>query len=91
METQFSGLTVVLGEQEDGAKYELFASESPDSLGLVRAKGSLIAGRNSPKWDRVTGPYCFVRLRNSARGERWSFERAYIRATNAGLARPRIS
>lgn len=89
-ETQFSGLTVVLGEQDDGAKYELFASESPDSIGLVRTKGTLLSGRNPPKWDRVTGAYCWLRLRNSAAGERLSYERGYIRAAPAGVARPKV-
>lgn len=89
METQFSGLTVVLAEAEDGARYELFASETPDSVGQSLRSGALTPGRNPPKWDRVTGPYCFVRLRNTASEERFSFERAMIRASPAGVARPR--
>jgi hypothetical protein len=91
LEMQFSGLTVVLSERDDGVQYELFASESPDSIGLVRRRGTLTSGRNPPKWDRVTGPYAWVRFRNAAAGERWSLERAFIRVAAAGLARPRVS
>ena len=89
METQFTGLMVVLGENDDGARYELFASETPDSVGDVLRTGELKPGRNAPRWDRVTGPYCWLRLRNTAAEETWSFERALIRASVAGLARPR--
>jgi len=89
LETQFSGLTVVLGESTSGARYELFASEAPETLGLPKRMGDLRPGRNPPKWDRVTGPYCGLRLRNAAVEQRWSLERAYIRASAAGLARPR--
>lgn len=89
METQFSGLAVVLGDQDFGARYELYAAESPESIGAARCSGTLEAGRNPPKWDRVTGPYCWLRLRNSAAGQRFSFERALIKASMAGLARPK--
>lgn len=89
METMFHGLSVVLGEDGDGAHFEMFAAESPDSIGLVRRTGEFFAGRNPPKWDRVVGPYCWLRLRNAAPEQTFSFERATIRAAVAGLARPR--
>jgi hypothetical protein len=88
-ETEFSGLVVVLSEQDDGARYELYAAESPDSMNTVLRSGSFKAGRNPPKWDRVVGPYCWLRLRNAAVDERWAFERAYIQASPAGAVRPR--
>jgi len=88
-EVQFSGLTVVLSDQDDGARYELFAAEAPDSIGVALRQGVLVAGRNPPKWDRVTGAYAWLRLRNAAAEQRWAFERGFVRASPAGLARPR--
>lgn len=87
----FDGLTVVLGEQDDGARYELFASETADSIGDVVRTGELRSGRNPPRWDRVTGPFCWLRLRNTAPDERFTYERAFIRASVAGMTRARSS
>lgn len=88
-ETQFSGLTAVMGQTDDGGRYELFANEEPSTIGVSVREGVLVPGRNPPRWDRVTGPYCWLRLRNSALDQRWSLERAHIQAAPAGLARPR--
>ncbi len=88
-EYQFSGLTVVLSDQDDGARYEMYAAEAPDSIGAVVVHGDLTAGRNPPRWDRVCGAYCWLRLRNAAQEQRWSFERATLRVSPAGMARPR--
>jgi hypothetical protein len=89
METQFHGLTVTLADAGDGCRYELFASDEPESFGIARKQGVLRPGRNAPIWDRVSGTYCGLRLRNSGTEERWAFERAYIYATPAGMARTR--
>jgi hypothetical protein len=88
-ETQYSGLQVILSKSDDGARYELFSSEDPEDTEVVRRRGVLTRGRNAPKWDRVTGPYCWLRLRNASGGERWAYERGHINASLAGLARPR--
>lgn len=89
METQFQGLTVVLGDRGDGVRFELFASDEPDSLGTSQRSGVFGPGRNSPSWERVVGSYCGLRLRNAAPEERWTLERAYLYASPAGMARPR--
>lgn len=89
METQYSGLTVVLAQEQAGARYEMFASEEPENMGDPIRTGELHPGRNPPKWDRIVGPYCGIRIRNGAAEETWAMERAYIRATIAGVARPR--
>ena len=90
MEAQFQGLTVVLGDAGDGARYELFASDEPELPGVSDRQGTLGPGRNPPKWDRVVGPYCGLRLRNSAAEETFSYERGYIHVVPAGMARPRM-
>jgi hypothetical protein len=54
----------------------------------VRRKGTLIPGRNPPKWDRVTGPYCGLRIRNAAPDMSFAVERMMIRFSAAGMARP---
>lgn len=89
METEFKGLTVILGDADAGCRYELFSSDEPDSLGIARRAGNLGPGRNAPRWDKVTGAYCGLRLRNAAAEERFSLERAYIYASPAGQTRPR--
>lgn len=89
METQFHGLTVVLGDRDDGVRYELFSSDEPDSLGISRVSGFFGPGRNPPSWEKVVGSYCGLRLRNAAAEERFSFERAYLYAAQAGMSRPR--
>jgi len=88
-EIQFSGLTAVLGSQDDGCRYELFSAEEPSSIGEVLRSGTLEPGRNPPKWDRMTGAYCFMRLRNASIDQRWSYERAFMYAAPGGQARPR--
>jgi len=90
METQFSGLTVVLGDRDNGCRYELFASDEPDSFGIAVAQGTLGPGRNPPQWRKIVGPYCGLRLRNVAAEERFSWERGYIYVSPAGMARPRL-
>jgi hypothetical protein len=78
-----------LGDRDDGVRYELFSSDEPDDIGISRASGVFGPGRNPPSWERVVGPYCGLRLRNAAPDERFSFERAYLHASQAGMARPR--
>jgi hypothetical protein len=91
LETQYHGLTVVLGDRESGCRYELFSSDEPDSIGIARRAGQLGPGRNAPKWEKVVGAYCGLRLRNAAPEERWAFERAYVYAMPAGMVRPRAT
>ncbi len=89
METQFKGLTVVLGDREAGVRWELFSSDEPDSLPTSSRSGVIGPGRNPPIWESVVGTYCGLRLRNAAPEERWDYERAYMVAAPAGMARPR--
>jgi hypothetical protein len=88
METQFQGLTVVLGDRNDGVRYELFSSDEPDQLGVSKRAGVFGPGRNPPSWERIVGSYCGLRLRNAAADERFTFERAYLYAVPAGQSRP---
>jgi hypothetical protein len=81
---QLSGLTVVMDNSYDGGRYEYFAAEEPDSIGAVKRTGELQAGMNPPKWDRTSGAYGWVRLRNSAESQRGALERAYIHVHPAG-------
>lgn len=89
LEMAFKGLTVVLSSTDDGGRYELYAAESPESIGSMIQQGELVAGRNPPKWTGVVGSYCWVRLRNAAAEEHMAFERATIYASPAGMAHPR--
>jgi hypothetical protein len=87
-DTQFSGLNVVLTNTMYGGHYEMFAAEDPEDVGSIKRAGALVPGRNPPKWDRVTGPYCWIRLRNSALDENFAIERVFVHGAPAGLARP---
>jgi hypothetical protein len=89
METEFYGLTVNLADAGDGCRYELFSSDEPEDFGQARRNGVLRPGRNAPIWERVTGTYCGIRLRNAAVEERWAYERGYVYAVPAGMARVR--
>lgn len=88
-ESQFSGLTVVLDPEQEGARYELYASETPEEIGVARRMGDLVPGRNPPKWDRVSGSYCGLRIRNAAPEQRFAWERGYVRVSSAGPVRAR--
>jgi hypothetical protein len=98
-EWRFSHLKVVLAHNQQGVRYEMFASSEPDVLGIdetgfvplvgARRSGYLRAGRNQTVLDRVRGDYVAVRLGNGNVGERWAMEKASIMANPAGRQRMR--
>lgn len=83
-EMRFVGPRVVLASDQDGATFELYATDDPAQLGSPRRIGELGAGRNPLKRAKVRGSHCYVRIRNSVAGQRCSIEEATMRAYPAG-------
>ena len=84
---QMSEFTAVLGETQDGANYEFFASDNAESMGAAKASGSLHAGRNKAKLIRVAGDNVFIRMRNASTSQRWAYESGSINMASGGPKR----
>jgi len=88
-EMRFVGPRVVLASDQDGAIYQLYATDDPAILGSPRASGILHPGRNPLKRAKMRGSHCFVRVRNSVAGQRCAIESVHMRAHPAGQKRVR--
>ena len=80
---------VTLASDQDGATYELFASDVADIMGSSWAKGLLVAGRSRFLTGRTKGAAVWLRVRNNTTSERFSIEDATIGIAPAGKARAR--
>lgn len=88
-EALWQDLMVLLSEDSDAARFELYAADSADALGSIRATGSLVPGRNSRKPVRVSGAKFWVLLGNNQVGQSWAFEQGTVWMSSAGRARVR--
>lgn len=88
-EMRFVGPRVVLADDQNGATFELFATDEADRLGTARETGSLTPGRNGMRRTRVRGSYCFLRIRNAQINQRFAIEEMAIAAYPAGPKRVR--
>jgi hypothetical protein len=82
--TQLTEFSAVLGDAQDGCKFEFFSADNPEVLGVAKATGALNAGRNRNKLIRVSGDSVFMRLRNASAGQRWAYESGQITISKAG-------
>lgn len=89
METRFVGPHVILANDQDGARYDLFAVTEPDDLNASHRSGDLQPGVNSKRRDRVRGLYCYLQLRNAQRAQRFAVETVTMDAYPAGIKRAR--
>ena len=89
-EIRFSHLTPVLADDQDGARFEIFAADVPDTKGEALVSGTLTPGRNQTNLSRVRGSYAWVRFRNAANGQRFAYESSGMRANQAGRKRIRL-
>ena len=87
LETQVTEFNAVLAGDQDGCNYEFFVTDNPGSLGLPRAQGGLVAGRNPTKLVRMSGDSIYLRMRNGNAGQRWSIEKASALMSMAGAKR----
>lgn len=88
-EYRFQGPRVVLASDQEGAEFQLYASDDPVQLGPARHSGVLVPGRNGMKRAKMRGSHCYVRIRNSVAGQGFAIEEAAMRAYPAGLKRTR--
>jgi hypothetical protein len=87
-EIRFSGLETVLAREQDGARYEWFATDRSDSLGSPVSEGELAPGRNPSSAARAKGSSVWLRLFNAG-PKSWAFESASVKAAPAGRKRVR--
>jgi hypothetical protein len=88
-ETQVTEFNVVLADDQDGCNYEFFVTGDPGTLGLPRAQGGLVAGRNPTKLVRMSGDSIYLRMRNGNAEQRWALEKASALMSMAGAKRSR--
>jgi len=89
MESRWNELTVLLSEDSDGARFEMFAADTADSPGAVKVTGLLGPGRNGRKFGRVRGSKFWLELVNDTAGQSFAFEEGGIYGARAGRARVR--
>lgn len=88
-EARWGAFEAVLSSGSDGATFNLYASETPEALGSVRATGSLVGGRNPRKVARVKGANIWLEMTNDTAGESFSFEHGTLFVSEAGRTRDR--
>lgn len=92
-EQAYSNLVAVLADDQDGAHFEMHATDTPDdTLGpdTLFAYGDLNGGRNPTKFERATGAFFWLRIRNAALGQRFSIESLSLEVERAGMKRVSI-
>jgi hypothetical protein len=86
-ELRAEDLTVLLSEDSDGCRYEVYAASTADNIGPIREQGLLMPGRNSRKTARVCGAKVWVLLGTDVLGQRAAFEEGGLHVALAGRAR----
>ena len=79
----------VLADDQDGCNYEFFVTGDPGTLGVPRAQGGLVAGRNPTKLVRMSGDSIYLRMRNGNAEQRWALEKASALMSMSGPKRSR--
>jgi hypothetical protein len=90
-EARFKGVSVSLAPDLAGGRYELYASHEPDVLQRPVASGTLGSGLNARLPTRARGSFCYLRVSNAAKGQRWALENASVDAYPAGRQRSRAT
>jgi len=75
---------ITLARDQGGCWVELLAGDTPDVLGEPVAQARLGPGQNPKMMIGARGAYCWLRLRNSAAGQRWSLESGEVDFRSAG-------
>lgn len=79
--------SIVMSEDTTGARFEVYASSSANDPGVVKATGTLVAGRNPRKLARARGAKFWLLVGNNQPGKRWAFEEGVVRAADQGKAK----
>ena len=88
-EVRVDRLEGVLADAQGGVRYEIIATDNPDTIPSAYTSGAMGPGRNPVIRARARGAAVYVRLANSSTGERWSLEDLAFHATSAGRRRVR--
>lgn len=87
-EVRFTDPEIVLADDQSGARWELYGSDTADSPGPPLLSGGLSAGRNMIG-ARIAANFVWLAVRNAQVNTRWAFESGSIRAYPAGRRRVR--
>ena len=88
-EVRLSKIQAVMASDQQRANIQIFASDSPDTMGNMLWSGTLMPGRNPNIFARAKGSFFWIRLRNAFPDERWSFESMQLTVAKAGRKRVR--
>jgi len=88
-ESKLISTQVVLADDQQGCRLELFGSEQAEIIGPIRAATDLSPGMNDPFRGRVRGNYLWARLRSALVGRRWAMERGTCEIVATAAARNR--
>jgi hypothetical protein len=75
---------LTLASELDGARVELFSSDSPSEMGVAQASMDLGPGQNPRMLAGVRGAYTWIRLSNGATGQAWAYESGSAEVYQAG-------
>jgi len=87
MNSRWSRFQFTLADNQNGCNFELYSSDRPDVKGSPKMQGSIAAGANKLRFERINGQYIWLKLQNAAVNSHWSFERAICDAVPAGRTR----
>lgn len=88
-EIRLTKIQAVMASDQQRANIQIFASDTPDSMGNMVWSGSLMPGRNPNIFARAKGSYFWIRIRNAWADERWAFENMTLTVAKAGRKRMR--
>ncbi len=75
---------ITLASELDGARVELFSSDSPSEMGVAKAAMDLGPGQNPRMLAGVRGAYTWLRLQNGATGQAFAYESGTAEVYRAG-------
>ena len=83
-ETRMGRLVTTLASQQDGLRWEVYATDNPEDLGTLVRSGEFGPGRAKSQSAKCRGAYLYVRLANFSASQRWSLERVAAQLFNSG-------
>lgn len=83
-EARLDHMTIVLADDQHGARYNVYASSESDDKGLPQFSGTLHPGRNNRVPLRARGSYFWIELKQSGAQERFAFEEGFVELSVGG-------
>jgi hypothetical protein len=88
-EVRLTKIQAVMASDQQRANIQIYASDSPDTMGNMVWSGTLMPGRNPNIFARAKGSFFWIRIRNAWSDERWSFESMQLTVAKTGRKRVR--